>query len=364
MEILKAILTGLIIFFSIGALLAYVNKPYWFIRIFDFPLLSNTIVLTVFTITYLLLFNIFDGWQVTLLAANFIAIIVAAFKLYRYLPWVQKAALPAQIDDPERQVSILNVNVRQSNRKTKALQEVIEELQPDLVVMHETNNCWHKEMAYLKESYPYHVLHPQENTYGMLLYSRLELLNPSVEFLCDEGVPSIHTFVKLPSGDRFKLYCIHPKPPEVGSHTKNRDTEIVLVGKMIGESDVPSVLTGDLNDVPWSKALILFRNLSNMVDPRRGRGFYNTYNAKFPIFRYPLDFINFTGHFRLLSLRRGKYIHSDHFPLYAQLSFEPDEAYDNMYKLIEEEKKDADEIISQKDRSVIPKPGMPHIDEW
>lgn len=364
MEIFKVILIGLIILFSAGSLMSYINKPYWFVRVFDFPLLGNTIFLTLLTVTYLLVFDEpFEGWPLILTLSTFVAIVAASFKLYRYLPWVDKSALPNQQDDPDRQLSILNANVRQKNKKSEKLKEVIAELDPDIILMHETDHWWHGQMEYLKKEYPHHVLQPQDNTYGMLVYSKLELVEPSVEFLCEEGVPSVHTEVKLRSGDKFRLYSIHPKPPEIGSHTQNRDTEIVLVGKEVGEKECPCVMAGDLNDVPWSKSLILFRNLSNMVDPRRGRGYFNTFNAKFPLFRYPLDFINFTGHFRLISLKRGKYFHSDHFPLYAELSFEPENSHDNMYYLEQEEKEDAEEIIDQKERSVFPKPEMPYFDE-
>ncbi len=364
MEIFKVILTSLIVFFSLGALLSYLNKPYWFVRVFDFPLLSNTIMLVGLSVCYFVLYSdAFSGWHWVVSIGTLIAIVSASYKLYRYFPWVDKSTLPPQKNEVERQFSIMNANVRQKNKKSEKLKEIIAEMQPDIILMHETDHWWHGQMEYLKEEYPHHVLQPQDNTYGMLMYSKLELVGPSVEFLCEEGVPSIHTEVKLRNGEKFKLYSIHPKPPEVGSHTQNRDTEIVLVGKMIGEKDCPCVMAGDLNDVPWSKSLILFRNLSNMVDPRRGRGFFNTFNAKFPLFRYPLDFINFTGHFRLVSLQRGKYFHSDHYPLYAELSFEPENAHDNMYYLEEEEKKDAQEIIEQKERSVFSEPGMPHFDE-
>jgi len=364
MIIVKFVLIGLIIFFSVGALLSYINKPYWFIRVFDFPLFSNTILLVLLTTTYIILFNdLFDGWTVGLSIATAIAILAASYKLYRYMPWVKKAAPGPEFDEPDRQLCILNANVRQKNRKSEKLKELIAELEPDLVLMHETNQWWDEQMAYLKEDYPHHVLQPQENTYGMLVYSKLKLHDTSVECLCEDGVPSIHASVELRNGEKFRLHSIHPKPPEVGSHTNKRDKEIVLVGKKIGESDSPAIMAGDLNDVPWSKSMELFRNLSNMLDPRRGRGLYNTFNAKFPLFRYPLDFINFTGHFRLVSLHRGRYVDSDHFPLYAVLSYEPENYKDNMYYLEEEEREDAKEIIEDKARSILPKLKNIHVDE-
>ncbi|MDF9800887.1 endonuclease/exonuclease/phosphatase (EEP) superfamily protein YafD [Catalinimonas alkaloidigena] len=364
MEIVSTVLTGLIIFFSAGAFLSYINKPYWFVRVFDFPLLSNSILLLLLSASYIFLAeNAFQGWRLAMIIGAMIALIAAAFKLYRYFPFVAKSTLPPLKNDPKRELSILNANVRQKNRKPERLQSLIEEIQPDIIIMHETNHRWNEQMAYLKADYPYHILVPQENTYGMLLYARLRIEEKEVANLCDEGVPSIHIQLQLRNGENVNLHAIHPKPPEIGSHTHDRDTEIVYVGKLIGENDAPSIMAGDLNDVPWSKALILFRNLSNMLDPRRGRGFYNTFNAKFPLFRYPLDFINFTGHFRLVEMRRERHIHSDHFPLYVRLSYEPDSYYENLYNLVEAERQDAREIIDQKTRSVFPKPGLPHIDE-
>lgn len=364
MDIVKVIIMVLIILFSFGVFLSYINKPYWFVRVFDFPLLSYTFLLIILSITYVVLDeNAFQGWSLVMMIGAILALIAAAFKLYRYFPFIRKSALPPQKNDPDRHLSILNANVRQKNHKPDRLKELLAEVKPDIVIMHETNQRWHEQMEYLKKDYPYHILLPKENTYGMLLYSRLKIEEQKVDYLCDEGVPSMHIKIKLRNGEIVKLHAVHPKPPEIGSHTHDRDTEIVYAGKLIGENDAPSIMVGDLNDVPWSKALVLFRNLSNMIDPRRGRGFYNTFNAKFPLFRYPLDFINFTGHFRLVEMRREKYIHSDHFPLYVKLSYEPEGYYENLYDLVDEERQDAKEIINQKERSVFPNPGMPHIDE-
>ena len=41
------------------------------------------------------------------------------------------------------------------------------------------------------------MLHPQENTYGMLLYSRRELIEPQVAFLIEPDVPSIHATLRV-----------------------------------------------------------------------------------------------------------------------------------------------------------------------
>lgn len=92
-----------------------------------------------------------------------------------------------------------------------------------------------------------------------------------------------------------------------------------------------------------------------MIDPRRGRGFYNTYHAHIPFCRYPLDFIHFSGEFRAVEFRREKKIGSDHFPFYIKLSFEANNLnHDNPFTLDSEAYSDAEEIINQENRSIFP----------
>ena len=55
-----------------------------------------------------------------------------------------------------------------------------------------------------------------------------------------------------------------------------------------------------------------------------GRGFYNSYNAKNPLARFPLDHIFHSEHFKLIRLERLPAIGSDHFPIYAELLYAPE----------------------------------------
>ena len=73
-------------------------------------------------------------------------------------------------------------------------------------------------------------------------------------------------------------------------------------------------LFNDASDATWTK---LFRHISGTLDPRIGRGFYNTFNANIPILRWALDHIFHTNDFFLNKIRRLPHIGSDHFPMYV-----------------------------------------------
>ena len=66
--------------------------------------------------------------------------------------------------------------------------------------------------------------------------------------------------------------------------------------------------------------------MSGLLDPRVGRGFYNTFSATMPWMRWPLDHLFHDAQFRLLEMRREAHIGSDHFPMYFKLLLTPVEA--------------------------------------
>ena len=134
--------------------------------------------------------------------------------------------------------------------------------------------------------------------------------------------------VRLRDGQRVWVNCIHPRPPAPGESDESlqRDAELLVVGRRVRGADCPVVVLGDLNDVAWSRTTRLFQKVSGLLDPRKGRGFFGTFHARFPGLRWPLDHVFHSEDFRLVAIRKLPYVGSDHFPVYASLSLEPQAA--------------------------------------
>lgn len=326
--------TGLRIFIYVlvaltllGTLLPLLPHEAWYIRVWDFPRLQlfGTALLA------LILFAAFiyrrHRWQHILIFFLLAAMVYQAYRIFPYTPLspYQVLQIPAGHKEKDQHLSLLVSNVYMDNEEYAPLLREIGEREPDIVLTLETDKKWQQALNVLKEEYPYTVEVPLDNTYGMLLHSRLPLSDTEVRYLVEDDIPSITTLVHLPSGKQVQLYCVHPRPPVPGEQddSKERDAEIVLIGKEAKESALPVIVAGDFNDVAWSPTTRLFQEASSLLDPRIGRGFYNTFNANYVLLRWPLDHIFHSSDFKLIGISRLPHVDSDHFPIYIDLQLDP-----------------------------------------
>ena len=323
------------------SLIPIVRNDYWAFRVFEYPRLQKLFLNLVIIIIYCYLFfraESFDIIFLTLLIANACYLV---YQIYPFTVFAKKVIFKVDRADTDNQLTIISSNVFQDNKNTAGCLKMIYKNDPDIILLLETDRYWYEQTKELKEKYPYHVLAAQENTYGMLLYSKLELINAHTRFLVDDQIPSIKSTVKLPSGKTIELYCVHPTPPVPGenSHSTERDKELLLVAKEVKESGKSSIVIGDLNDVAWSYTTDLFTKISGLLDPRIGRGFYNTFHAKIPFLRFPLDHAFCSTDFKLVRLSRLENFSSDHFPFLIGLQYEQSASQEQ-----EEPEADSEEI--------------------
>ena len=314
-----------------ATVLPLVRAEHWVVRVFDFPRLQITVIFALIFAAYLwvredpsLADNLFLG-------ALSLCLAYQLWRMWPYTPLHPRQVKRAERKDDPRSLSLLISNVLETNRNAEKLCAVVRDRDPDVVLLVETDSLWEEQVRDIERARPHFLKQPQDNTYGMLLYSRLPLIDPQIRFLVQPDVPSIHTGLQLPSGDRVWLRGLHPRPPAPGESTRSteRDAELLIVAKEIQHEDRPGIVVGDLNDVAWSDTSSLFRKISGMLDPRVGRGFYSTFNANWPFIRFPLDHAFVSHHFRVAAFEVLPHVGSDHFPVFARLSLSPSPADPN-----------------------------------
>lgn len=297
----------------------------WYIKILDFPRLQFLILSIVCLILFILLKK---DWSIPATALTVGLVSALVLQAVYVLPYTFVGDKPVPPAEPaestdKNTVGILIVNVLMPNRNAEALLEIVRNTEPEMVLAMETNQWWVEHLDLLKSDYPYTMLHPLDNTYGMALYSKYPLSESEIKFLQEPKVPSFHTQVKLPSGKVFMFHGVHPVPPVPSKkHPDNigeKEVALVKVGDMVAENKLPAIVAGDYNDVSWSNTTRLFQSKGNLNNVRLGRGLYNTFNAKSPIQRWPLDHFFVTQQFALLELERLPDFNSDHFPMFAKL---------------------------------------------
>jgi endonuclease/exonuclease/phosphatase (EEP) superfamily protein YafD len=305
----------------------FIRSANWFIRIGDFP----RVQVLIFLLASLLLLSFgFDYKNIFDVVFAVLLIVCLFYQLQTIIPFTvlyRKEVQTARDEISENDISLLIFNVLMENENYECAARLIRRYDADLVLLAEPDENWAKNLAPLTEKYPHTVFCPLANRYGMMFFSRLPLHDTELQFLIQDDIPSIHTQVRLPNGKNIALHGVHPRPPMPGENTRSteRDGELLLVGKAIRESNLPCIVAGDLNDVAWSRTTQLFRRVSGLLDPRIGRGFYNTFHAHYPFLRVPLDHVFHSPHFRLARLERiNDSCGSDHFPVYVRLSLEPD----------------------------------------
>ncbi len=322
--------------------LPLINSAEWWIRIFDFPRVQIAVLtLLAIILTYIYL-DFKWKFKVPLLILLAVSLVYQIQLVVVYTPLYETQAKDSNKPAEENSFTLMVANVRMDNDDKDSFQERVEKFTPDILLINEPDAAWAAAIAKLDRDFPYSIKYPLENTFGMILFSKLPLTESAVNFLVKDDVPSIFTKITLPSGSIIDFYGVHPEPPKPGTDSYERDTELLIIGKKIKESKHPTIVAGDLNDVGWSGTSKLFRKYSELVDPREGRGLYNTYSVFVPLLRYPLDHIFYSKEFGLLTLQKLESIGSDHFPLLIGLNYEPDD--DNTEVLEKTDPSEEDEV--------------------
>lgn len=316
-ESLLYIIIAVTLLASLGTL---IYGARWWTRFFDITQVYTTFI----TALLLLLLSIFVSPSGVAGVISFIGLLLTLIlHLAKLLPYtiVYPKEVPVAAAS-SRNFRLLNINILQDNRELDALQQAIDQYQPDLLFITEYSPFWEAHTQYLEATYPYQIGEVKRD-YGLVLFSKFPFQKTELKYLEVDEIPSVHAVVQLDQATHIYIIGIHPSPPLPWgiSNTAEKDSETLAVAKLAADSSLPVVVTGDFNDVSWSRLMQTFKRKSGLKDPRIGRGFFNTFHAEKPWLRYPIDHIFLSSKLRIKDFQRVKVKGSDHFGLYMEVHY-------------------------------------------
>lgn len=302
----------------VGAVIPLFNLQVWWLRAWTYARIQLLYLAALLYIFY----HYFYG-QNALMIIGLIVIIGFCLKdIFAFTVLGSKQTKDADPKSSDRHIKLLAANVLMENDNYQGLVKSIEDKDPDIILMVETDEKWRDYMSEVEANYPHNFLLPLPDHNGMLFYSKFPILNVEDRRLIQNHIPSLKIDLELEAGNSFRVYGVHPRPPRPQDDTADMDHELLIIAKEVEQTDGPTLVMGDLNDVGWSPTTKRFLAISEMQDPRRGRGLFNTFNAKNILERWPLDHIFHTPHFKLVQMQRLPKFGSDHFPMFVELTME------------------------------------------
>lgn len=229
------------------------------------------------------------------------------------------------ITAPQRNLRLLLSNVLTSNTQRTPLIELARAEQPDLLVVQEVNAGWIKDLNALRDQLPHSIAQPRNDNFGIAVYSRVPFAEAKVVAPLDPTLPGILVKVNL-NGQTVSILTLHTVPP-VGSHELFllRNAQLREAAMTMRQLPEPKILIGDLNTTVWSPYFSQLVEESGLRDARKGFGVVPTWPANFwtPLMRIPIDHCLVSRDIRVVNIRPGPRVGSDHLPLIVDLAIPP-----------------------------------------
>ena len=218
-------------------------------------------------------------------------------------------------------IKLLHANVLTDNESHSELLDLIASEDPDLVFVQELTPEWSQTLAALHADYPYRRTEPRDDSFGIAVYSRIRL--DSVQLIRSPplDLPTLRVHASI-NGTALTLISTHPIPPMGRYLYAARNEQLVSIAETVMAGDGPTVLLGDLNISMWSHHYRQLERVTGLRNSRHGFGIHPTWPTFLPIALIPIDHCLVSPGVRVLDMKTGPGIGSDHLPLIVTLAIE------------------------------------------
>ncbi|MEN7973317.1 MAG: endonuclease/exonuclease/phosphatase family protein [Verrucomicrobiota bacterium] len=219
----------------------------------------------------------------------------------------------------KKPIRAMLMNLNSGNGNTRSVLNMINEADPDILLLEEVTPKWEKDLKPLKKSYKHRISEPREDSFGIMLLSKHSLKREKVVKIGPAEVPSIIAEVHLPE-TTFSIIGTHPVPPIGKEYSTMRNKQLMELPAVAGKQKYPVLLLGDLNTTPfsyWFRRLIEESELKNSM---KGFGFQPSWQNKTRFLNIPLDHVLHSPEITIHNRMVGGDVGSDHLPVIVDFS--------------------------------------------
>jgi endonuclease/exonuclease/phosphatase (EEP) superfamily protein YafD len=292
---------------SIAGFIGYIHKYFELTSHFKLQYLMAALAC-------LLIFVTLHGWWSALMACFTIVI-----NLVMVLPWYIPPS-QADLTQPYDPVKLLFANVESTNTNFSAFISFVIEENPDVLIIQEATEPWINRLRVLKERFPYDKALPRPGGIGIALYSRIPIERFDVLAIGSERVPGLLARLNR-GGGVFSVVTVHPRAPLCRNCFGQRNEELRDAASIVQALPAPKILVGDLNTSLWSPYYAHLMRQTGLDNARKGFGLLPTWPAfmPWPFLRIPIDHCLVSPDIRVIRMRTGRNIGSDHLPIIVDM---------------------------------------------
>lgn len=222
-------------------------------------------------------------------------------------------------------LKILQANVLRDNRAPEALEKLITEEKPDIILLSEVNTPFARMLEGLRDTYPHqNIITRDKSSFGMAVLSSQPWQNFVVD---DHGVPGVPAMrLRLPLGKKaVEIVSIHPHNPLKDFNARNR--AFATMAETLAKNPAETrIVAGDFNATPYCATYKDFAARLGLRNAQQGRGPapLGTYPVFLPtrFLRLPIDHLLVSRDIAVAAQKTGPAIGSDHLPLITTVSIQ------------------------------------------
>ena len=212
------------------------------------------------------------------------------------------------------QIKIAQINLCAQNKHTSSTVNYLKSKSFHILSFVEMTPTWLSALEEISLDYPYKINEPQDDCFGVALWSKKPIKDHRIVAYVSTSAPSIEATLVV-NNQLVTVLVTHTLPPKSALLSNCRDEQLARIGerKELFHRDI--ILLGDLNNTPWSHSYKKLIQSLDLFDGRQGFGVCASWPTVATPLLIPIDHCLVSKRIKVEDFRLGPRVGSDHYPL-------------------------------------------------